>query len=50
MGEAGEKWWQRKDRQFNIELRKDRLLVADSLRPEQKHREYVDKLKNSEIY
>lgn len=26
------------------------MLVADSLKPEGKHREYVEKLKNNEIY
>lgn len=50
MGEPEEKWWERKDKLFNNELRKDRLLQADSLRPESKHREYVEKLKNNEIY
>jgi hypothetical protein len=41
MGEPEEKWWERKDKTFNNELRKDRLLQTDSLRPESKHREYV---------
>ena len=47
IGEAGEKWWERKDKNFNKELRKDRNLVMDV---EGKHKEYIGKLKNSEIY
>lgn len=32
-GEPEEKWWERKDKLFNNELRKDRLLQADALKP-----------------
>ena len=37
-GDPEEKWWQRKDKHFNTELRKDRLLVSESLKGESKHR------------
>lgn len=33
MGEPDQKWWERKDKHFNNELRKDRLLISDSLKP-----------------
>ena len=33
-----------------MELKKERLLAADEISGTYKHRQYVDKLKNSEIY
>jgi hypothetical protein len=50
MGEPDEKWWERKDKDFNNELRKDRMLLTDSFKPEGKHRYYVQKLTNHELY
>ena len=49
-GEPEDKWWERKDGGFNVELRKDRLMVADSLRSGSPHKQFVEKLKNKEIY
>lgn len=49
-GEPGDKWWERKDGGFNVELRKDRMMVADSLRSGSPHKQFVEKLKNKEIY
>lgn len=46
-GEPNPKWWERKDKEFNREVRKDRELVGDR---HGVHRSYVEKLKNNEIY
>ena len=37
-GQPNQKWWERKDKNFNQELRKDRGIVFDK---HGKHREYV---------
>ena len=50
VGNPSQKWWERKDSDFHDELRKDRTLVADSLKKEHRHRKYVDKLQNDELY
>lgn len=49
-GEPEGKWWEKKDSSFNVEFRKDRLLVADSTKSGSPHKQYVEKLKNREIY
>lgn len=50
VGEPSQKWWERKDKQFHHELKKDRNLMFDEVKGDGKHKQYVEKLKNSEIY
>lgn len=46
-GQPNQKWWERKDKDFNREARKDRQLIADESGI---HKSYVQKLKNNEVY
>jgi hypothetical protein len=48
-GEPEERWWERRDKGFNVELRKERLLGSEGVAGGE-HRAYVGRLKNGEIY
>jgi hypothetical protein len=41
VGDPEKKWWEKKDAGFNKELKKDRVLVSENAKGENKHRLYV---------